>query len=88
MLIRYPPHSKSQWKNLVLASDFYQVIVQTSRPYFWKKDFSRICENKISVEYVQMILKLAIWNIWLRSNTQNYSHLKALYIKAYIRKIV
>ena len=24
----------------------------------------------------------------LRSNTQNYSHLKALYIKAYIRKVV
>ena len=41
------------------------MIVQTSRPWFWKKDFSRICENKISVESVQMILKLAIWNICL-----------------------
>ena len=41
------------------------MIVQTSRPWFWKKDFSRICENKISVESVQMILKLAICNICL-----------------------
>ena len=58
-------------------------------PSFEKKDFSRICENKISVESVQMILKLSIWNICLlRSNRQNYSHLKALYIKAYIGKIV
>ena len=56
MLIRYPPHSKAHWKNLVLASDSsnQQTLVLK------KKDFSKICENKILVESVQMILKLAI----------------------------
>ena len=56
MLIRY---SKGQWKSLVLASDSsnQQTLVKK------KKDFSKICENKILVESVQMILKLAIWNI-------------------------
>ena len=44
---------------LVLASDIsnQQTIVLK------KKDFSRICENKISVESVKMFFKLAIWNI-------------------------
>ena len=49
MLIRYPPHSKGQWKNLVLASDSSNQQTQVLK--------------KISVESVQMILKLAIWNI-------------------------
>ena len=57
MLIRYPPHSKGQWKNLASDSSNQQTLV------LQKKDFSRICENKIYVESVQMILKLAIWNI-------------------------
>ena len=34
-----------------------------------------------------MILKLAVDNL-LRKSTQNYSHLKALYVKAYTGKIV
>ena len=59
MLIRYPLHSKGQWKNLVLASDSWNQQTLVLK----KKDFSRICENKISVESVQMILKPAIWNI-------------------------
>ena len=87
MLIRYPRTVRVSEKNLVLASVFFPSNSSYQQTLFLKKDFSRICENKISVESVQMILKLAIWNIWLRSNTQNYSHLKALYIKAYIRKI-
>ena len=66
MLIRYPPHSKSQWKNLVLASDFLPSNSSNQQTLFLKKRFSRICENKISVEYVQMILKLAIWNIKIK----------------------
>ena len=58
MLIRYPPRSKGQWKNLVLASDS-----SNQQTLVLKKKISRICENNISVESVQMILKLAIWNI-------------------------
>ena len=42
MLIRYPPHSKGQWKYLVLASD------SSNQQTFAKK---------ISVESVQMIFK-------------------------------
>ena len=58
MLIRYPQHSKVPWKNLVLASES-----SNQQTLVLKKKFNRICENKISVESVQMILKLAIWNI-------------------------
>ena len=36
MLIRYPPHSKSQWKNLASYSSNKKTL-----------DFSRICANKI-----------------------------------------
>ena len=50
MLIRYPPHSKGQWKNLVLASDS-------------SNQQTLVLKKKISVESVQMILKLAIWII-------------------------
>ena len=56
MLIRYPLHSKGQRKNLVSYSSNQQTQVL-------KKKFSRIYENKISVEPVQMILKLDILNI-------------------------
>ena len=75
MLIRYPPHSKGQWKNLVLASDSsnQQTLVLK------KKDFSRICANDLKACNLEHLL---------RSNTQNYSHLKALYVKAYTEKIV
>ena len=58
---------------------FWQVIVQTSRPDFWKKDFSRICDNDLKGCNLEHLLK---------SNTQNYAHLKALYIRAYIEKKV
>ena len=54
MLIRYPPLSKGQWKNLVLAS----VNSNQQTLVLKKKDFSRICENQILVESVQMILSL------------------------------
>ena len=52
---------------------FWQVIVQTSRPKFWKQDFSRICENDLKACNLEHLL---------RSNMQNYSHLKVLYIKS------
>ena len=82
MLIRYPPHSKGQWKNLVLASDS-----SNQQTLVLKKKISRICENKISVESVQMILKLDIWNICL-DQIHKIIHTWKLYIKVYIRKIV
>ena len=36
--------------------------VRVSEKTFASEKISRICENKISVESVQMILKLDIWN--------------------------
>ena len=45
MLIRYPSHSKGQWKNLVLASD------------------SSNKQTLVSVEFVKMVFKIAIWNV-------------------------
>ena len=42
---------------------------------------------KISVESVQMIFKACNVEHLLRSNTQKCSHLKAQFIKAYIKKL-
>ena len=42
MLIRYPPPPRT----VRFSEKKWQVIVQTSRPKFWKEDFSRICANK------------------------------------------
>ena len=59
MLIRSPPPTvRVSGKKIVLASDS-----SNQQTLVLKKDFSRICENNISVESVQMIFKLAIWNI-------------------------
>ena len=61
-------------KNLVLASDS-----SNQQTLVLKKDFSRICANDLKACNLEHLL---------RSNTQNYSHLKALYDKAYTEKIV
>ena len=55
MLIRYPPHSKGQWKNLASDSSNQQTLVL-------KKKISVESVKTRKVEYVQMIFKLAIWN--------------------------
>ena len=44
-----------------------------------KQDISRICANDLKACNLEHLL---------RSNTQNYSHLKALYVKAYTEKKV
>ena len=74
MLIRYPPHGKKKGKTYVLASDS-----SNHHALVLKQDFSRHCANDLKACNLENLL---------RSNTKNYSHLKILYIKAYIGKIV
>ena len=81
MLIRYPPHNKGQWKNLVLASDS-----SNQQTLVLKKKSVESVKTRFQ-QSVQMMLKLDIWNICL-DQIHKIIHTWKLYIKAYIRKIV
>ena len=79
MLIRYPRTVRVSEKFLALASDSSNqqtlVLKKKISVKSVKTRFNRICAND---------LKACNLDHLLRSNTQNYLHLKALYIKAYI----
>ena len=70
-------------KNLASFSSNQQTGVLKRRfqknLYKQKQDLSRICANDLKACNLEHLLK---------SNTQNYSLLKALYVKAYTEKIV
>ena len=66
-LLDTPPHSKGQWKNLVLASDSSNqqtLVLKKNQLNLWKQDFSRICEiSNICLDQIHKIIHT--WKLYI-----------------------